>query len=103
MKKLVLVIGLGLAFTFYSDTQSHAGGVHVAKDWTGAYVPAKLQSDNVRAGYHVAASWADAYVPQQLQSENDYRGGYVATNWADAYVVQQLRNSDKPASSNKGS
>lgn len=103
MKKLVLVIALGLAFSFLSDIQSRAGDVHIAQDWTGAYVPAQLQNDNVHAGFYVATSWAGAYVPQKLDNECSYKGGYVASNWADAYVVQQLKNSNESTSNNQGS
>lgn len=105
MKKLALVSLLGLAFTLMSGIQSHAGDVHVAQDWTGAYVPAQLQNDEVNpgSGSFVASTWAGAYVPQKLQNECNYKGGYIATSWADAYVVQQLRNPSESASNSKGS
>jgi hypothetical protein len=103
MKKLVLVSLLVLAFTVMSGIQSWAGGVHVAQDWTGAYVPAQLQKDNVVQGSFVATTWAGAYVPQKLQNECECKGGYVATSWADAYVVQELRNTGESASNSKGS
>lgn len=103
MKKLVLVSLLGLAFALMSGMPSRAGDVHVAQDWTGAYVPAQLQNDNVNPGSFVASTWAGAYVPQKLQNECNYQGGYVATSWADAYVVQQLTNSDESAQNSKGS
>lgn len=103
MKMLVLVSLLGLAFTIMSGIQSRAGDVHVAQDWTGAYVPAQLQNNNVHTGSFVASTWAGAYVPQKLQNDSNYKGGYVATSWADAYVVQELRNTGEPAPNSKGS
>ena len=103
MKKLVLVSLLGLAFTIMSGVQSHAGDAYVAQDWTGAYVPAQLQNNNVHTGSFVASTWAGAYVPQKLQNECNYSGGYVATSWADAYVVQRLRNLSESAPDRKGS
>jgi hypothetical protein len=99
MKKLVLVSLLGLTFTVMSGIQSRAEGAHVAQDWTGAYVPAQLQNNNVHTGSFVASTWAGAYVPQKLQNQCDSKGGYVATSWADAYVVQQLRDTGESASS----
>jgi len=101
MKKLVLVSLLGLAFTVMSGIQSRAGDVHVAEDWTGAYVPAQLQNNNVHTGSFVASTWAGAYVPQKLRNECRSKGGYVATSWADAYVVQQPRNTGESASDSK--
>jgi hypothetical protein len=101
MKKLVLVMASVLAFSIMSGVQSQAGDVHVAQDWTGAYVPAQLQNNNVHTGSFVASTWAGAYVPQKLQNECDSKGGYVATSWADAYVVQQLRNPSESASNSK--
>ena len=98
MKNLVLVSLMGLAFTVMSGIQSRAGDVHVAQDWTGAYVPTQLQSDNVKPGSSVASSWAGAYVPQKLQNECDSKGGYVATSLADAYVVQRLKSTSESAS-----
>jgi hypothetical protein len=103
MKKLVLVSLLGFVFTVMSGVQSRAGDVHVAQDWTGAYVPAQLQNDNVVPGSFVASTWAGAYVPQKLQNECNYNGGYVATSWADAYVVQQLMHPSESAPNSKGS
>ncbi len=102
MKKLVLVSLVGLAFTIMSGIQSRAGDVHVAQDWTGAYVPAKLQNVEVNpgSGSFVASTWAGAYVPQKLQNDCNCRGGYVATTWADAYVVQMPRNADVSVSIN---
>lgn len=100
MKNLMLVSLLGLAFTLMYSMQSQAGEVHVAQDWTGAYVPAQLQNDNVILGSFVASTWADAYVPQKLHSDSSYKGGYVATSWADAFVVQTPRNAEASISIN---
>ena len=100
MKNLMLVSLLGLAFTLMSGMQSRAGEVHVAQDWTGVYVPAQLQNDNVVPGSFVASTWAGAYVPQKLQSDCNYKGGYVATSWVDAYVVQTPTNADVSVSIN---
>lgn len=103
MKKLLLVSLLGLAFTLMSGIQTRAGDVHVAQDWTGAYVPAQLQNNNVNPGTFVASTPAGAYMPQKLHHECNYKGGYVATSWADTYVVQQLRNTGEFASNSKDS
>ena len=100
MKKLMLVSLLGLAFTLMYGMQSQAGEVHVAQDWTGAYVPAQLTNDKVNPGSFVASTWADAYVPQKLHSDSNYKGGYVATSWADAFVVQTPRKAEASISIN---
>ena len=103
MKKLVLVGLLGFTFTIMSGIQSRAGDVHVAQDWTGAYVPAQLQNNNIIPGSFVASTWAGAYVTQKLQNYCNYKGGYIATSWADAYVAQQPRNAGELTPNSKGS
>lgn len=102
MNKIFLVSVLSVAVAVLPGISSYAGGAHVANDWTGAYVPAQLQRNNVTSANHVASSWADAYVPQQLHHQCNYQGGYVATNWADAYVVQKIRNSNSSNLLNTG-
>lgn len=73
MKTLLFVIALALSFASVFVMQSTAGGAHVAQDWTGAYVPARLQSDNMIPGSFVATSWAEAYAVQKpLNSDRCY-------------------------------